>query len=555
MGLAFFYHPDGYDTSRPKLMGRHAAGEEFLKAYVRHSGAERFYCYAARRAHYQDFARRVAPLLDGRPTAWIPHRRLGGLAEPGTLFLPGPNLGDYAWQRRFSNPRGYSLVGVTHTTATQRIMDAFGDFLLAPVQPWDALICTSQVVKSTVERVLNDWGAYLRERLGARPSFPVRLPVIPLGVDCDALEPTPEKREAGAKLRQKLGIGEDDVAALFLGRLSFHAKANPLPMYLGLERAAQQSKKRLHLILAGWFGADIVRKGFLEGAKALCPSVKLVVVDGRKPEIRRHIWFAADLFTSLSDNVQETFGLTPIEAMAAGLPVVATDWDGYRDTVRDGIEGFLVPTYMPGPGLGRELARDHFLGVENYDRYVGRASLATAADVDRAAEAYTRLALDQALRRKLGEAGRARARKVFDWSVIIAAYEALFAELAELRKSADELAPRRAGAPLYPLRADPFRVFASYPTEVIGPEHRVALTSGFGLEQFRLISKLAIASFGTGLFASEESCALLIERLDKEGPKSVRALVKPFEPSERVAVQRTLGWLAKMGGVRFEKAE
>ena len=52
-------------------------------------------------------------------------------------------------------------------------------------------------------------------------------------------------------------------------------------------------------------------------------------------------------FISLSDNIQETFGLTIIEGMAAGKPVIATDWDGYRQTVRHGDTGFLIPTYMP----------------------------------------------------------------------------------------------------------------------------------------------------------------------------------------------------------------
>src|SRR5207244_1790203 len=44
------------------------------------------------------------------------------------------------------------------------------------------------------------------------------------------------------------------------------------------------------------------------------------------------------------DNLQETFGLTPIEAMACGVPQVVSDWDGYRDTVLDGVTGYLVPT-------------------------------------------------------------------------------------------------------------------------------------------------------------------------------------------------------------------
>ena len=48
---------------------------------------------------------------------------------------------------------------------------------------------------------------------------------------------------------------------------------------------------------------------------------------------------------SLSDNFQETFGLTPLEGMASGLPVIVSDWNGYKSTVRNNIDGFKIPTY------------------------------------------------------------------------------------------------------------------------------------------------------------------------------------------------------------------
>jgi len=45
----------------------------------------------------------------------------------------------------------------------------------------------------------------------------------------------------------------------------------------------------------------------------------------------------------LTTAVDEDFGITPVEAMAAGKCVLATDEGGYRETVVDGKTGFLLP--------------------------------------------------------------------------------------------------------------------------------------------------------------------------------------------------------------------
>ena len=101
------------------------------------------------------------------------------------------------------------------------------------------------------------------------------------------------------------------------------------------------------------------------------PRRACALLDGKNPEVVRCCW-AADLFLSLVDNPQETFGLAPVEAMAAGLPVVVSDWDGYRATVSDGVEGFRVPTLAPGYARqGEELALEHDLGMLTYQDYVG----------------------------------------------------------------------------------------------------------------------------------------------------------------------------------------
>jgi glycosyltransferase involved in cell wall biosynthesis len=551
VNAAIFYNPDGYDTTRPALMGRHAAGEAFLKAYVQHGEVDPLYCYARSKAHYQDFERRIEETAFGRTTEWIPFTSLKDLAKPGCIYLPGPGLNDSAWHRRFVDQRAYSLCGVTHTTATQRVMDRLGDMLLAPVQSWDALICTSQVVKTSIEQVLGDYAQYLASRVGARPRLAVQLPVIPLGVDSAAFALPDNAGDMRQKFRERYKLADDDIVVLFMGRLNYHAKANPLGMYVALERAAARIGKRFVLVLSGWFGGDASKNAFFSGAKQLCPSVKLIHIDGRKPEARKFIWHVADIFTSLSDNVQETFGLTPLEGMAAGLPVVVSDWDGYRETVRPDIDGIMVPTAMPSAGQGRDLALRQYLEIDEYENYVGKAAMCTAVDVEGAAEAYATLANDAGLRRRMGEAGRKRAREEFDWAKIIPQYQTLWQELAERRAKDGELAPRRGNAPMYALRADPFRAFACYPSHILGPETRVELAPGAGAADFSRTKGLKIAQHGRDMFAPEQLCLRLIKAIEERGAMTMAQLAESAPPNERSRLQRTVGWLAKMGVLRL----
>ena len=163
---------------------------------------------------------------------------------------------------------------------------------------------------------------------------------------CDDFAFAPHERDAA---RAALGIAADEVVALFVGRVSYHAKAHPHAMYAGLQAAAQRTGRKLVLIQCGWFANEHIKQAFGDGAARTCPEVRALFTDGKDPNRRRQSWAAADLFVSLSDNIQETFGLAPIEAMAAGLPVVVTDWNGYKDTVRDGLDGFRIPTWMLPP--------------------------------------------------------------------------------------------------------------------------------------------------------------------------------------------------------------
>jgi hypothetical protein len=117
--------------------------------------------------------------------------------------------------------------------------------------------------------------------------------------------------------------------------------------------------------------------------------------------------------------------LALIEAMAAGLPVVAGDFSGYRDLVVDGETGFLLPSLGPGdfgpldalyPVLAEHVA-------------ILQVAQRTALDLEALVAKLALLAERRDLRLGMGQAARQRARTRFDWAVVVKGMEALWDEL------------------------------------------------------------------------------------------------------------------------------
>lgn len=548
---ALLYAPDGFDTSRHRLMGRHAAGEGFLRALVRHAGFGRIVGVTRDEADAEAFRRHVAALGSTAPAEAIPEEQLHRLAAIGCLVLPGPGLGAYAWRRRrYGEAAAFSLVGVTHTIASAGAMDSIVESLVAPVQHWDAIVCTSTAVRGAVQRLLEMQGAYLMRRLGATRIEGPALPVIPLGVDCAALAPDPRAR---AEWRARLGIGEQDVAVLHHGRLSFHAKAHPLPMFLALARASARAPAgaKVVLILSGWFADETQRRAFQEQAKAVAPGLAIRLVE--RPETGTTLRSAADIFALLSDNVQESFGLAPVEAMAAGLPVVGADWDGLKDTVRHGETGFRVPTTMAGPML--DLAERHDARLDSYDGFIAAVAQFTAVDVPAATEAFAALIADRGLRARMGAAARRDALARFDWPVVIARWRSLWEELARIRRGAraERAAPLR-GEERVPHRPDPGLLFPDYPTRRLSPETRLSLVPGEGpaaaLARLLALAALPGAAPRRELLPAAETLRAVLEALEP-GPATVARLVAELPPARAWRAQRALAWMLKMDLLRF----
>lgn len=540
-----YFHPEAYTTNSPKLMGRNAAGESFLRGLLTHSTANEFWAQVQDLEHAKFFAQIVQAAGRKEPVKAVDKNRLEALAQSGIVYYPGPGIGEQAWHRANYGHGAWSLCGITHTISSKGAMDSLAELLIAPVQPWDAVICTSTAVKDTVTKLLQMQIDYLQARMGIQKLVLPRMPVIPLGIHTQDFFFTDEQKTAA---RVTLEADVNTHVVLFMGRLSFHAKAHPLAMYLALEKAAVAlpEGQKVLLVECGWHANDFIEKAYADAAQLACPSVRLVTLDGRKPKKRQIAWAGADVFCSFSDNIQETFGIVPIEAMAAGLPVVVSDWDGYKDTVRDGVDGFRVPTMMPGAELGGDLALRHALAIDNYDMYCGHTCSLVAVDIEAAALAFARLFASSDLRKTMGNSGQQRVREVYDWSVIIPQYEALWARLADIRVSqAKDLKPLTQP---WPTRMDPFYAFGNYPTQTLTQQTVLGLvdidvqTAFLRVADYR---QLAMVSFADVVLPSEAEVLAVLFRVKSE-PRPAIELVQAIPPERKAYVFRALVWLVKL---------
>jgi glycosyltransferase involved in cell wall biosynthesis len=544
---AIYLHPNGFDTSGQVLLGRHSAGESFLRGFVRHADVDRF--------HFWNIAGRPQAELDAlverieaptRPISWIPQTERRRLAEAGVLNYPSPGIDTEAWRRRLIGEQLYALTGITHTTATGRVMRIVGDLLVAPLHDYDALICTSSAVRGAVEAQLSMMREHLVELHGPRRGPELQRVTIPLGVNCDDFQTSPADRK---RWRDELGIPDDAIVVLYVGRFQAKAKMNPALMAMALERAARRTDKEIWWVNSGWIepaGTEAVFHG--ETAK-LCPSVRYVHIDGRPADVRFSIWSVADLFISFSDNIQETFGLTPIEAMAAGIPCVVSDWNGYKDTVLDGHDGFRIPTIAPRPGFGGDLAYYFDNTWLTYDNYVGATAQYVAVDLARAEEALLRLFEDADLRRTLGEQARRRAREVFDWAAIIPQYQALWAEQDARRRAAPAAGPR-----VNPYRPDPYALFAGYPTRHLLPSDVVALSPGMDWPAAKARLDAPLAAYSRFNRPNAAECEKVVTHLAEHGPAPVARLRELIPEGRRNFLERGLLWLARHDVVAIHPA-
>jgi glycosyltransferase involved in cell wall biosynthesis len=258
----------------------------------------------------------------------------------------------------------------------------------------------------------------------ARACPGARLPpvlVLPHGVDARWI--------AGgdrARGRAALGVTPSSQIALSLNRLA-PKKLDYRQLLAAFAAVARGGRDRV-LVLAGGISPDdrgypaLIERWAIQLGVADRVQLRLHVDEAAKPDLLA----AADVLVSTATNPQESFGLVLLEGAAAGLPVVSTDWNGYREVLPEAYRRWSVATVA-----SHALARA--LDWRGDDASLTRASAAVFDGLV--------AALDDALATGPGggpsgviDRGRAWARRR-DWALAAGALVALWDEVATGRSA------------------------------------------------------------------------------------------------------------------------
>jgi len=299
----------------------------------------------------------------------------------------------HTWYANLAGHVASLLHGVPHVVTVHS---------LEPLRPWKAeQLGGGYALSSWCERVAIESAARVvavsagmrDDVLAAYPVVdPERVRVIHNGIDPADYTPAQRPHDAATlALLDRLGVDPSRPAVLFVGRIT---RQKGVPVLL---RAAASLPPDVQLVLLAGaadtpeLAAEVV--ALVGGLRAVRTGVVWVQEMLPRPDVAR-VLGASSVFVCPS--VYEPLGIVNLEAMACGIPVVASAVGGIPEVVNEGMTGLLVPPDDP-------------------------AALA---------EALGRVLADPAAARAMGTAGRRRAVEYFSWSAVAEQTAALYRELA-----------------------------------------------------------------------------------------------------------------------------
>lgn len=468
------------------------------------------------------------------------------LHNVGSEFIPLLYFRDHFGKTPF--PITYTIHGASYPNYIESF---YLMKLMVPFRPYDSLICTSQSVKYAVNRMLENVSETLKNTHKTKLRYNGRLDVIPLGIDTNTFSPRDR-----FEMRKLFNIRQDAFVMLWVGRFSAYDKADLLPMIIVLKRLlAKNPNKDILLVLAGHDRSSnqfvpAIQKYLTE--HKVNDNVQLIL--NNNLENRHFLFSAADVFISPIDNIQETFGITPIEAMACGIPQIVSDWNGYKDTVIDKVTGYRIPTYWVK--CDEDIRDAASIPAEaNHKSALQHLILSQSVVIDLPLlESAIQFLYDNPEERKrMSEQSVKIAREKFSWEVIIKQYEALWEELKDMQSISAYEDFRQQYNFLRPIYCD---AFSSYPTEFLTDNTYAIITK----EGRNLLEKrIPIPQhYPLEEYLQEINWSLIILKDMQENGQSgisIKDVCNKYNKINNSILKRSFMWLIKHGFAYFKEEQ
>ncbi|MDP0588352.1 MAG: glycosyltransferase [Candidatus Endonucleobacter bathymodioli] len=409
--------------------GLQKANESFLKAIIRYSQFHEIHLFIGDK-WLVPIRNQLKPYVDEfsgqRSIHFISANLLPSYLtryEYEVFHKGDPYISDLAELRKMCARKPFVITGRAHTLCTDSNLSKTRDLVLSSLTKSDAVLCSSQAQTTVMETLLETAQERLTAQTGASVRYPGQLKTLPLGIDGDD-----KNHLSKLQARELLGYQPEQYVLLCVGRFSPADKMDLHPLLLVANDLLEEREIINFLVVlagngdaGGEYIQSLLRQSYdlnLEGRVRF----ELTIDDERK-----HLLYqAADVFISLADNVQESFGLAPLEAMNYSLPVILSEWNGYRELIAHGYSGFLIKTLSTdNDHLSRPLSivePEHSLLIE---------AQGTAVDLQSAVDIIEQLINDEGLRLAIGEAAKKRVMELFHWPILIKQYHTIIDSLSQ----------------------------------------------------------------------------------------------------------------------------
>lgn len=441
-------------SSSHKMMGKGFANYHFLEALLKYGHFDEYHFFLINRSHKKAFETAHQALFqaaDVESKVKVFYRsQLSDAVDQYdyTVFHQSDHIVHFNTLCHFRNQVGaFPVTAFIHSISYPGMMSGLQEMAFGGVTYGDAIICSSDAGK----RVLENWFDQIHQ-LRQIPPPPVRMAVIPFGFDSTAFDGLDKKTA-----RKRVGITPDARIGLCFGRFSEYDKMDLFPLLQAFHGIFQRAHP-WRLVLAGAAHHPEYVKMVDLWIKALGLQDAVIWKTDISDADKTALFKAADFFISPSDNLQETFGLTLLEAMAAGLPLIVSDFSGYREIATPDIAE-RVPTRWGDLDLFNRTAFGSLSDEAALHRYMAQSVI---VDVDCLAGSIADFFSNPKRCTEMGASARKRFEAHYHYPRIIERLEGCWSNLK------DNFSPevtRQDRGPLFP---DYFQSFCHYFTGHVG---------------------------------------------------------------------------------------